>query len=540
MLRTNDIIKYFPFKEFRPYQREVLENIKNDFENEVEIIVLDAPVGFGKSPVNIALGNYFKPTFYTTPQIKLVKQLSNDFCPKALAVDGGAGNCISFLGRRNYICKKTNSESDICIYRNGVEKEVEDYYGYTRTVNITCSSIDNCTYNEQKKALLKSDIGIITFAMLIINSYNKFFPKRNLLIVDECHNLENQIANLFAGFTISEKILPRSFGNVLKNNLWNDISKKLPNSKDINDYLPFFDNFKEIKEKIIKYNINDRDRDKLETISRKIDNMLTEINDERNWVIDIKTQENNKSLHFSPILVDNYLQERLWNQADKIILTSATIPYRSHIKKWLRKIGLGDKTYKMYKIPMTFPIKNRKIITEYMSGKMTYNEEKRNWNKAVNNIKLIIKNHKNEKGVIHTQSYKRAIKIFNDLKGYNVFLHEQGNGNDNIIKKWIISKKQILVSPSIKDGVDLKDDLCRFQILLKIPYPNIGNSRVSYILKKKKDRAWYIEQTIKDIVQMYGRAIRSPTDHAMFYIVDSSFNDLPKRNFPKWFLEGFS
>ena len=36
---------------------------------------------------------------------------------------------------------------------------------------------------------------------------------------------------------------------------------------------------------------------------------------------------------------------------------------------------------------------------------------------------------------------------------------------------------------------------------------------------------------------MYGRAIRSPTDYAKFYIIGGSFENLPKKGFPKWFLD---
>ena len=109
--------------------------------------------------------------------------------------------------------------------------------------------------------------------------------------------------------------------------------------------------------------------------------------------------------------------------------------------------------------------------------------------------------------------------------------------NGDVIEEWSNSEKQILISPAIKEGVDLKDDLCRFQILLKVPYPNIKDARVNYLLNKKKDWKWYNCETVKDIVQMYGRAVRSPSDFAKFYIVDGSFTKLPKKEFPQWFLE---
>lgn len=541
MIESNNIRKFFPFKKFRPYQREIISKIINDFENDKKVIILEGPVGFGKSPVNITLGHYLKPAFYTTPQVKLVNQLSNDFCPKNLAIDGGYGDCIALLGRRNYICQKTNVASDICKYRTGIKEEIIDEYGFKKKRLKKCFNIEKCTYQKQKEAASEANIAILTFAMLIINSYINYFPKRNLLIVDECHNLENQVANLFAGFSISPRILPKSFGFELQDKIWKeDIETILPNSDQLEDYLPFFNKLKELIPKWRPLCQNDRDLDKLRNLLRRINNMLNEIDEGRIWVINLTYYgKYNSSIPrlFSPILIDKFLQEKLWRQADKIIFSSATIPYRNNIKKWLDILGLNDKSFAFHSIPMTFPIENRKIITTYMNGKMTYKEEEKNWNANINSIKSIIKKYGHEKGVVHTQSYERAKKVYNDLKGFNIYLHKKEKINENIINQWIKSRKQILISPSIKDGVDLKDDLCRFQILLKVPYPNIKNARVAYILNKKKDWIWYNEETTRDIVQMYGRAIRSPTDYADFYIIDSSFNSLPKRNFPNWFLE---
>ena len=100
---------------------------------------------------------------------------------------------------------------------------------------------DNCTYWVQKREAQESEIAILTFAMLITNSYlsgDSCFDKRKLLIVDECHSLETQVASLFAGFTISPNTLPKS----IRDNLWEGIIKiPLPKSKRFDDYLPFFD-----------------------------------------------------------------------------------------------------------------------------------------------------------------------------------------------------------------------------------------------------------------------------------------------------------
>jgi len=538
------IEEYFPFKSFRPYQREIITKIKNDFENGIKVVILDGPTGFGKSPVNITLGKYFKPTFYTTPQIKLVKQLEKDFGPKKLAIDGGISDIMPLLGRNNYICRETNKPSDLCPI--AIDK------------NISCKNYE-CIYWKQKEATINADISIITFAMLIINNYIKGesrFLKRNLLIIDECHNLEDQVASLFCGFSISPYSFPSFFREPKKQNMpfcldnssqfiikngesiWDLIKKDIPNNNKIEDHLPFLIKIQEICNATFNYCNNQREKQKISNLSRKINYLFKELKEERKWVINIVPKQNYTTREFKPIKIDNFLKRMIWSQTNLIILSSATIPFQNQSEKWLKRLGLEDKPFSFHSIPMRFPVKNRPIIIKLMGGKMTNKKEDENWDANIKNIKTIISHHIKDRGVIHTQSYKRAERLAHDLNNYDIFLHNKHEINDNIITDWINSGKKILISPAITNGVDLKDELCRYQILLKIPYPSIGDARVSYLLNVKKDWNWYYQETMKEIIQAYGRAIRSENDFAKFYIIDGSFKDIYRKvRFPTWFSE---
>jgi Rad3-related DNA helicase len=56
---VSDLTTKFPFKEMRPKQLHVLEQIANAINSGFKYIVLEAPNGFGKSPVAVAALNYF-------------------------------------------------------------------------------------------------------------------------------------------------------------------------------------------------------------------------------------------------------------------------------------------------------------------------------------------------------------------------------------------------------------------------------------------------------------------------------------------------
>ena len=70
----------------------------------------------------------------------------------------------------------------------------------------------------------------------------------------------------------------------------------------------------------------------------------------------------------------------------------------------------------------------------------------------------------------------------------------------------------ILVSPRITEGVDLHDDLSRFQFFPKVPYPYLGDAWIKGKLERDPD--WYSRETIIKLVQGAGRSIRSEDDWA--------------------------
>ena len=88
------------------------------------------------------------------------------------------------------------------------------------------------------------------------------------------------------------------------------------------------------------------------------------------------------------------------------------------------------------------------------------------------------------------------------------------------------------------EGVDLKGELSRFQIICKVPYPYLGDQ----IIRKRmsKNKKWYPMKTAMSIVQAYGRSVRSSDDTAVTYILDSDWKNFYSRNkdvFPEGFKE---
>jgi Rad3-related DNA helicase len=154
----------------------------------------------------------------------------------------------------------------------------------------------------------------------------------------------------------------------------------------------------------------------------------------------------------------------------------------------------------------------------------------------VETIKLLLEKHPTEKGIIHATNYKIANYLKENVDSPRLLLHDSTN-RDEVLKLHVKSSEPtVLVSPSMMEGVDLRDDLSRFQVLCKVPFPYLGD----LVVKKRMETnsKWYPYTTAKSIIQALGRSIRSETDHAVSYVLDQDWDRFYRVNssfFPKEF-----
>ena len=78
-LILSNLVSNFPFKEIRPKQFEVLQRIAEAINKGYKYIVLEAPTGFGKSPVAIAVGRTSGTSYICSATKDLQTQYTNDF-----------------------------------------------------------------------------------------------------------------------------------------------------------------------------------------------------------------------------------------------------------------------------------------------------------------------------------------------------------------------------------------------------------------------------------------------------------------------------
>ncbi|MBA2858658.1 Rad3-related DNA helicase [Methanococcus maripaludis] len=234
------------------------------------------------------------------------------------------------------------------------------------------------------------------------------------------------------------------------------------------------------------------------------------------------------------------LKEELFDQADFYILSSATLS-----KQHMKDLGFNEKDYAVVSVPASFPVKNRplKVITEFNMNYENLNK-KDYFKKTVEKLDLILKNHENERGIIHVSSNKLMNDIFKTSVHKNRMINVTSNGNlidgiESIDSGLYYHEKKnnsVLISPSLHTGVDFKDDKARFQIIFKVPFL-AGDEQVS--ARRRKDPNWYFGKAVTQMIQSYGRTTRSVDDYSVTYILDKrALHYLKNDNFtPDWVKE---
>ncbi len=118
-------------------------------------------------------------------------------------------------------------------------------------------------------------------------------------------------------------------------------------------------------------------------------------------------------------------------------------------------------------------------------------------------------------------------------------LHDPKKKRDDLIREFTASKDPVvLMSPSITEGLDLKDDQGRFNIITKVAFPALRDPWT----KARKDgiAGWYDWRTALSLAQASGRTTRHADDYSTTVILDACFSGLyngARKHFPAWFRE---
>jgi Rad3-related DNA helicase len=427
-----------------------------------------------------------------------------------------------------------------------------------------------CPYIQEREKAMRADLLVCTYSFWLIQQNlvkallreQAPFNERDFTICDEAHKLVGIVQNHF-----SPAMKPDDIGkmkNIVESGLDNDtivdeielIRRKIVATSDNASILDYLEEYNS-KMKVLNDGIDTIKRD----ISLKTDQNEPLSKEDRNLVYNCEFLENHIS-SFSDYVeiiksvgIQNLVKNYDDSTPDNIIFNCINESYlmnkhfHAHCKNKMymsATIGEADafakecsfSNYHSIDIPSTFDFTNSPIfyIPDY---RLSYKEKEQNLPKVAELIEATINMYAGKRGIIQTGSYqfaKQLIDYVGPAVRQRLILYDDTKGKTEAIEYFKYCNDKVLVGPSLIEGLSFDDDLCRFQIIMKVPYPSLADKFVK--AKKNINPEWYSNTTAISILQGVGRGIRNEHDWCVTFIFDGCYSYLMQNSY-KMFSDDF-
>ena len=535
------LVSYFP-ENYTPSssQIQLIDGVEKAFAKGKKFVICCAPTGTGKSFLGKTLanlstpptaayanlinsydafrqdysGNYTheaetrKEPAFGTFTLTITKSLQDQYIQ--LFEDGKL-----LKGKTNYQChvdENFDVESAPCVLVNKLKED--------------CWTKNICPYYAARNTALLDRFSILNYKMFL--SLPDHVKRKNFIVCDEASELEDELVRRFSALIDYDKlrsydisVLPLVTESMQKTRVWlYELIFRLSETIGLLQSR----NTKKIT------NLSPLDKIKIRYLKNLHSNLaiIESLWDECEFVVD---KDSRRAL-FTPLKVDK-LSKYIFDYGENILLMSATIIDHKNFAK-----TLGIKDYEYVEVDSTFESSKSPIYVT-SKNKLNYKTIKTELPAIVDKIKQICDFHKDDKGIIHTHTMEITEYIKTKLSGDRFLFRELSSKNEDILKEHTLSDAPtVLVSPSLSFGIDLKDALARFQIIVKLPYLPLSSKRIKKLFEL--DKTWYIDKMLNAMVQATGRATRSKNDYSVTYIFDGNIVDVIKTHkdrLPKYFID---
>ncbi|MFC6764502.1 ATP-dependent DNA helicase, partial [Natrinema soli] len=469
--------------------------------------------------------------YYTTPQ---VSQLDD------VAADDLLADLNVIRGKSNYSCilpneRNTPVNQAPCVRERGYD----------------CSVKHRCPYFSDRAIASNREIAAMTLAYFMQTAGSEVFRKRDVVVVDEAHGLA-EWAEMYATIQLGPRTVP----------FWDEL--RVPEMDSIERAVRYAESLAQTctrrKDDLLEQDplspAEVSERDRLQELIGELEWFVSDFRDPQSpttWLVDQSESRGRDAgsdgsdadgdepqggpLTIKPMNPEKYLQHTVWDRGNKFALLSATILNKA---AFCRQVGLDPDDVALVDVDHTFPVENRPLY-DVTQGKMTYEERDETTPKIARTIVRLMQHHPDEKGLVHAHSYdiqERLADLLSDFGvGDRIRTHDR-DGRDAELEAWKASDEpDVFLSVKMEEALDLKGDLCRWQVLCKAPFLNTGDSRVAHRLEQGQ-WAWYYRTTLRTVIQACGRVVRAPDDYGATYLADSSLVDCFERartDMPEWF-----
>ena len=465
---------YWPFPSFRAGQEEVLEEIEESWD-QYDVFVVRAPTAWGKSPLAVALQNWVMGEHHASAAITVPNNVLRE----------------QYLDEFAHL-KTIRALKDYWIEEYGMS-ELEfrkKIYQYGPR---------NSQYNLDRSTVKRVGSPIC----VNYHSYIAHKLQRNTVIVDEAHLLLGTLQEFAARKIWRHKThYPFGLRSLADVQQW---AEQAPPSPAIQ-----------------------RLRDEMESLTPAT--LIQLAKEPYRGVM-------KECIKLLPLSVENDAPIFWPSKTNKVVLISATLGEDD-----LRLMGHGTKRIKWISPTSPIPVDRRAIKLDFI-GNMSYHNQDRLIEDLLDKISSLRERYLGSKGFVHA-SYSLANKIRHAVRGDPSFDWMVFHGRDNKQDVYddfaasSIDTSQVMIGSGMAEGIDMHEDIARWQCIAKIPYPSLADPAMRYIAQNNSD--YYNWMVSREIMQSAGRVCRSPDDYGITHILDNSwvrwYENVADR-LPEWFTE---
>lgn len=532
--------------EFKPRgnQIDIVETVLTQFIDEGKRnVVLNAGTGIGKSVIgavvsdvlNIYAGEEELASVIAMGTNILAQQYTESFSKL------GKNKYFQIKGASNYACAFMEAQpmpptrtADGCVRKKMHDTEIERY----------CRG---CEYHESKFLTNKTDNLITNYAYFFIaNLTSGHLKPRNLHIFDEAHTLNDAFCS-FTEISISVKHIDHYIKELQDTN--GKCERQIDQlvqfrqrlvSKTIDD-ANYFEALESLR--IIYANLSTT-LSTLATQLEKVDLVKSVKYDKmggkyKNLAGKISDLTKNEYEHVFDSLIENTISIKTIFVSD--MMESMLTKYNLFMSATITEnfaydtLNLKREQTAFIQLPAVFPRENKPI---FFLGKSALNYTSLQNPDVIYNLKTQVKSivefHKDQKGLVLVPSFYLGSQVVSSIgRSTRIFEHKSGVNLPQLVDEFKnYTGSAVLVSPSIFEGLDFKNDDSRYQIIVKSPFASLADKRIKYISDKYPDI--YKETTLLKILQGIGRSVRTPEDFACTYMLDLSSQRLFESRLNLW------
>lgn len=529
---------FFPFPTIRETQDRVLTAMDPIIARHRHVIV-EMPVGAGKSGTGIAFARHGGSSFLLTPRKSLQDQYFDDFSEHVVTLKGrSAYPCVDPSRWHNPLpVRQIHDEvvegnisprfltGALCSNGRCLNPTTDDARSNYRE---TCERLAGipCPYQTAVETAVDSDHVVCNLHSFIFQTnYAGRFERRPRLVIDECHDMASIIRD-----TMAKTITVRGMNLAEERGMdrwdmrrWQQYFRapaNQPHGAFSREYRQYIGEHEELIDSLHKIN----------------EDGSTSTMMYGAFAVDIEYKDSGTAFRFRQLDISRSARSLILDHGDRVLLMSGTIFSKN---LFCYENGLDPAETAFLRVNSTFPVENRPVQLDERPVNLRASEWDANFGHLIDRIRRILNRHSEDKGLIHAPSYVKAAQIAEAIGGRAV-THSSEDFIATLNGFYRSRDNSVFVSPVCQQGVDFKNDRARFQICTTVPFLNVGDKVVAKMMERNP--AWYDLKTLIVFAQMLGRPVRSETDYGITYLMDSRFPGFLNRTrqwIPRWLSDSF-